>query len=70
MTKDESEIKEVVYTEVLQAVRCEKISEVLPVKVQLSLKLALKRIAGKRGVSTWVREAIIEKLARLMEGES
>lgn len=55
--------------EVLIAVHREKISETIPVKVQLSVKNCLKRLAGKRGVSAWVREVIIEKLSRLVEGE-
>lgn len=40
----------------------EKISEVLPVKVQYSLKLIIQELAGERHVSTWIRQLIIEKL--------
>jgi hypothetical protein len=49
---------------VLENLRYEKISEVVPVKMQLSLKLCLKRVAGSKGVSGWIREVIIEKLER------
>ena len=34
------------------------------VKMQLSLKNWVLRVAGKQRVSTWIREAIIEKLER------
>lgn len=47
---------------VLNAIRCEKISETIPVKVQFSLKRFLKQNAGKQGVSAWVREAIILRI--------
>jgi len=40
----------------------EKITEVLPVKVQYSVKLAVKELAGEHHVSTWIREAIIMRL--------
>lgn len=52
---------------VLEAIHYEKVSETIPVKVHLSVKRCLKRIAGKQGVSTWVREAILEKLNRMTE---
>lgn len=40
----------------------EKITEVLPVKVQYSLKSIIQELAGEHHVSTWVREAIIMRL--------
>ena len=46
----------------LAAIKHEKISEVIPVKVQLSLKNYLKSV--KPSVSSWVRDAILEKLRR------
>jgi hypothetical protein len=49
---------------VLENLRYEKVTEVVPVKVQLSLKNCVLRVAGKQKVSTWIREAIIEKLQR------
>jgi len=49
----------------LEALHREKITDVVPVKVPSSLKNCLIRIAGRRGVSTWIRQAIIEKLERL-----
>ena len=54
---------------VLDAVHHEKISEIIPVKVQLSVKNCIKQIAGNQGVSTWVRQVIIEKLRNLVEGD-
>jgi len=50
---------------VLETLHHEKVSEVIPVKVQLSLKNCLVRIAAGQGVSTWIRQVIIEKLERL-----
>lgn len=47
---------------VLAAIRHEKINEVVPVRLQLSLKNYIKRQARKEGVSAWIRAAVIEKL--------
>ena len=52
---------------VLATIRYEKVSEVIPVKVQLSLKNCLKQLAGKGGVSAWVRGVILERLVRMTE---
>jgi len=52
---------------VLRNIHYEKISEVVPVKVQLSLKNCLKQLAGNQGVSTWIRELILEKLESMTE---
>jgi len=46
----------------------EKITEIIPVKVQPSLKEAV-RVVAESSVSEFCREAIIEKLERLREGE-
>lgn len=43
----------------------EKLTEIIPVKVQPSLKKAIPKPQ-----SAWIREAIIEKLQRLEEEES
>ena len=46
----------------LAAIKHEKISEVIPVKVPYSLKIYLRQ--RHNPVSTWVRAAILEKLER------
>lgn len=51
--------------EVFAAIRYEKINEVVPVKLQLSLKKYIKQHARKEGVSAWIRTAILEKLERM-----
>lgn len=45
---------------VLEAIHYEKVTEVIPVKVQLSLKKAVPKPQ-----SAWIRQAIIEKLERI-----
>lgn len=47
--------------------RAEKLMSIVPVKVQPSLKRALKQVT--KNVSEFGRQAIIEKLARLEEEE-
>ncbi len=48
--------------DVLQAIRLEKKTEIIPVKVQYSLKLYLQE--HETSVSRFCREAILEKLRR------
>lgn len=48
--------------ELFAAIRYEKINEVVPVKLQFSLKKYIKQVAGKKGASAWIREVILEKL--------
>jgi len=47
--------------------RAEKLTAIIPIKVQPSLKRALKQVT--KNVSEFGRQAIIEKLARLEEEE-
>ena len=47
----------------LAAIRHEKITEVVPVKLQASLKLFLKHHA-EPSVSTWIRRLILTELRR------
>lgn len=53
--------------EALRAMRYEKMGEVVLVRVQLSVKNCIRRIAGKQGVSGWIRGIILEELEQLAE---
>ena len=54
---------------VLAAIRYEKSSEVVPVRLPISLKNYIKQAAGNQGVSAWIRTVILEKLQH-MTGEA
>jgi len=62
--ENRSETPHVGILKVLKAVHYEKVSETIPVKVQLSVKKYLKQVAKEEGVSAWIREAIIMRLQK------
>jgi len=52
---------------VLEATHYEKTSEVVPIKVEVSVKNCLRQIGGEQGVSSWIRELILEELRHIAE---
>jgi len=54
---------------VLSRVEVEKISKLIPVKIQQSLYFWLRKRVGKGRVSSFILEAIFEKLEKMVEAD-